>query len=386
MGLEAGTWIDDLVVTNPPSTDDKRQGDDHLRLIKQVLKNSLKRTSGRPVYFPTSSSVTASYTILDSDENTIFRCDTTAGPFDLTLPNTLTTTNAGWKVIVVKVNTHANPVFIVPPAPTLLDGFSKIRRTRENKATEIMWTGVGWVATRPDSAPIGAAHEYYGAALPNGYLWASGAAFAAADFVELNAVLGGNVTPDLRGRGSIGRDDMGGAAANRVTAGVSGIPGTTLFGAGGAQSIALDTNTLPSHVHDLRSGILYGGSLGISSEVDSAGTGQDHAHSWGGSFSTGGVSAHHVHVYDKITGVPKISVQAGGGATVVADVITTASGTGEETAAADHSHSGSVSGTTGGRNAGHFHYINGTTQPQGGNAAHNNMPPTAVCNKIIVAE
>ena len=105
MGLESGTWVEDLVITNPPSTDDKRQGDDHLRLIKSVLKNTFKRTSGRPVFFPTSVIVSNNYTILDVDENTIFRCDTTVAPFNLTLPNTLTTANAGWKIIIVKVNT-----------------------------------------------------------------------------------------------------------------------------------------------------------------------------------------------------------------------------------------------------------------------------------------
>jgi hypothetical protein len=41
MSLESGTYIDDLVVTNPTGTDAKSQGDDHLRLIKSVLKNSL---------------------------------------------------------------------------------------------------------------------------------------------------------------------------------------------------------------------------------------------------------------------------------------------------------------------------------------------------------
>jgi len=38
MGLEAGTTIDDLVATNPLSTDPRSEGDDHLRLIKAVLK------------------------------------------------------------------------------------------------------------------------------------------------------------------------------------------------------------------------------------------------------------------------------------------------------------------------------------------------------------
>lgn len=38
MGLETATKISELVATNPIGTDPKSQGDDHLRLIKSVLK------------------------------------------------------------------------------------------------------------------------------------------------------------------------------------------------------------------------------------------------------------------------------------------------------------------------------------------------------------
>jgi hypothetical protein len=40
MSLETGTYVSDLVATNPAGTDPKSQGDDHLRLIKNALKNS----------------------------------------------------------------------------------------------------------------------------------------------------------------------------------------------------------------------------------------------------------------------------------------------------------------------------------------------------------
>lgn len=39
MGLETGTFIEDLVDTNPNNADSQTQGDDHLRLIKAVLLN-----------------------------------------------------------------------------------------------------------------------------------------------------------------------------------------------------------------------------------------------------------------------------------------------------------------------------------------------------------
>lgn len=38
MGLETATYITDLVSTNPLGTDSKAQGDNHIRLLKEVLK------------------------------------------------------------------------------------------------------------------------------------------------------------------------------------------------------------------------------------------------------------------------------------------------------------------------------------------------------------
>jgi len=50
MALETGTYIDDLDANNPPGSDPKSQGDDHLRLIKQVLLNTLLNAD-RPLDF-----------------------------------------------------------------------------------------------------------------------------------------------------------------------------------------------------------------------------------------------------------------------------------------------------------------------------------------------
>ena len=40
MALETGNYIDDLVITNPTASDPISQGDDHLQLIKKVVKHS----------------------------------------------------------------------------------------------------------------------------------------------------------------------------------------------------------------------------------------------------------------------------------------------------------------------------------------------------------
>ena len=46
MGLEIGTYISDLVITNPVSSDPKSQGDDHFRLIKSTVKTTFPNISG----------------------------------------------------------------------------------------------------------------------------------------------------------------------------------------------------------------------------------------------------------------------------------------------------------------------------------------------------
>jgi len=40
MGLETASYIDQLVAANPLGTDSKSQGDNHIRLLKSVLRHS----------------------------------------------------------------------------------------------------------------------------------------------------------------------------------------------------------------------------------------------------------------------------------------------------------------------------------------------------------
>lgn len=57
--------------------------------------------------------------------------------------------------------------------------------------------------------------------------------------------------PDKRGRVSVGKDDMGGTAASRVTSGASGIAGNTLGAAGGAETVATTTAQTAGHAHTI---------------------------------------------------------------------------------------------------------------------------------------
>jgi molybdopterin-binding protein len=46
MALESSTYIDGLVTTNPTGTDLRSEGDDHLRLLKSTIKNTLPALTG----------------------------------------------------------------------------------------------------------------------------------------------------------------------------------------------------------------------------------------------------------------------------------------------------------------------------------------------------
>lgn len=46
MALETGTYISDLVATNPTSSDPKSQGDDHIRLVKSTLQATFPGVTG----------------------------------------------------------------------------------------------------------------------------------------------------------------------------------------------------------------------------------------------------------------------------------------------------------------------------------------------------
>lgn len=124
-------------------------------------------------------------------------------------------------------------------------------------------------ASQDISGIIGEVRAYAGIAggIPSKWYLCYGQAVSRTDFAGAFSVMGtawgagdGSTTfnlPDLRGRGLAGMDAMGGVAASRMTAGVSGIAGATLGGVGGdqkPQADALSASTIvtitdPTHVH-----------------------------------------------------------------------------------------------------------------------------------------
>lgn len=146
------------------------------------------------------------------------------------------------------------------------------------------------------SVPVGGGFEWYSNTLPTPvsteeYVFQYGQAISRTTYSVLFAIIGttfgngdGSTTfnlPDQRGRAGVGRDDMGGVAANRITNAASGITGTTLGAAGGSQTHTLVTGEIPAHSHPLNvknglSGSTGDGPLGSLASGSSSST-------WGGS-------------------------------------------------------------------------------------------------------
>lgn len=118
---------------------------------------------------------------------------------------------------------------------------------------------------------IGEVRDFAGpsSSVPSQWYLCYGQAISRTTYASLFAVIGttygsgdGTTTfnlPDCRGRVGVGKDDMGGSAANRITSGVSGINGATLGAAGGSQNPdagTLSANSVsvvtdPGHTHTL---------------------------------------------------------------------------------------------------------------------------------------
>lgn len=62
MALETGTYISDLVATNPVGTDDRSTADDHIRLLKSTIKTTFPNITGAMTSTHTQLSYLASTT------------------------------------------------------------------------------------------------------------------------------------------------------------------------------------------------------------------------------------------------------------------------------------------------------------------------------------
>ena len=107
--------------------------------------------------------------------------------------------------------------------------------------------------------PIGTVLDWAGTVAPTGHLLCYGQAVSRTTYANLFAVVGttygsgdGSTTfnlPDLRGRVTAGKDDMGGSSANRLTGLSGGINGDNLAATGGSESHTLTSAEIAAHNH-----------------------------------------------------------------------------------------------------------------------------------------
>lgn len=151
---------------------------------------------------------------------------------------------------------------------------------------------------------------------------------AAADFAANKRL----PLPDKRGRVTVGKDDMGGSAASRMTSGGAGLDGTVLAKAGGSQTHVLDATEMPAHDHGA---------------------------------ATGTESANHTHNTPTRTFSGNSNIPAGSST--------------NEIIATNQAGSSATSETSGTQSANHTHAISSA----GGGAAHTVTQPSIVANHII---
>lgn len=194
----------------------------------------------------------------------------------------------------------------------------------------------------PGSFLVGEIRIFAGPTAPTGWLLCYGQTVSRATYEALFAAIGttygagdGSTTfllPDIRGRAIVGKDNMGGVAANRVTAPNSGITGTTLGSTGGAE-------TMMQHTHS---------ASGLTISAHSI-TDNGHAH-------TNNVNSWSLNA----------NVAAGAGAGGFA---------------AGGSPAQTISAATGISIAAHT--LGGSVGPTGTGATQGNMPPSIIMNYII---
>ena len=177
-------------------------------------------------------------------------------PLTTGVTGTLPVTNGGTGV-TTSTGTGANVLSAspaltgTPTSPTAANGTN----TTQIATTAFVQTAVGSLG----GVPSGSVSAYAGSSAPSGWLLCSGGAVSRATYAALFAIIGttygagdGSTTfnlPDLRGRVAAGVDNMGGSAANRITAAGSGITGTTLGASGGSETHTLTEAQLAAHTH-----------------------------------------------------------------------------------------------------------------------------------------
>lgn len=258
-----------------------------------------------------------------------------------------------------------------------IDGATQYRIPSYATVTAMKSAAGTFILTMKPDNDVGDVKAHAGSTTPIGWEWCDNLLPNRTTFGNLFAVVGttfgvgdGSTTfgkPDLRGRSILGRDDMGGTAANRITNAGSGIVGTTLGASGGSETVALVAANHAAHNHG----------------VNDAGHNHTHSDPTHGHGYSDPTHAHSFSDYYQSTGITgTAAATTGKGVTVTVVTAIGESGltTGNGTAAAGIGIT-IAAASTGVTNNSTTTGI--TTQNQGSGTAHQNTHPALVLNYII---
>lgn len=158
MALESASHISDLDQSNPVTGDVVSQGDDHLRLLKAVLKTTFPN-GAKAFRFPATAAVAAGTVTVTfpDDQNKLFPVNATAAARTVNLPDPTsgsTVNEDGFSVWVVKTDASANAVTIDGSGSQTINGATTYVLTRQWQLVKLTWSGDDntWYATTDPGA------------------------------------------------------------------------------------------------------------------------------------------------------------------------------------------------------------------------------------------
>lgn len=242
MALETATYISDLVSTNPTSSDNISQGDDHIRLLKGTIKATFPNISGAVTPTHTELNVldglTASTTELNYVDGVTSAIQTQLDAkqpldADLTAIAGLTSaadrlpyytgsgtaalatfTSAGRALVDDADATAQRATLGLGTAATLNVGTSANNVVQLDGSAKLPAVDGSALTGLPGGTPSGSLVAYAGASAPSGWLLADGSAVSRTTYASLYTAIGtawgvgdGSTTfnlPDMRGRVPVG--------------------------------------------------------------------------------------------------------------------------------------------------------------------------------------
>jgi hypothetical protein len=144
MPLESANFVQDLDSSNPPGSDDRSQGDNHLRLIKTALKATLPNAS-KAFRFPTSGATkTANFSVtFPTDQNVAFAIDSTAGTIAVSLPDPTfggTVNEDGFGFWLIRT-AGTNLVTVTPSGAQTIMGAASYSMAANRQYAYLFWAG-----------------------------------------------------------------------------------------------------------------------------------------------------------------------------------------------------------------------------------------------------